>query len=130
MLAASGVKEFYASEGRLVTEHALIDDNGDKLGTPADWFSGLRATKTAKDGASLDGVLAGQFVLVKSRGEQQLPPEIRARRDALERELAAARQIKSKLTEEEYLAKIEPILIELAKLYDGQSRESTASKSQ
>lgn len=118
LLAASGVKEFYASEGRLTTEHALIDDNGDKLGTPADWFSGLRATKTAKDGASLDGVLAGQFVLVKSRGEQQLPAEIRARRDALERELAAVRQRKSKLPEEEYLALIEPILLELAKLYE------------
>ena len=26
------------------------------LGTPADWFRGLRATKQAKDGASLDGV--------------------------------------------------------------------------
>jgi hypothetical protein len=121
--AASGVKEFYAGEGRLVTEHALIDDNGDKLGTPADWFSGLRATKTAKDGASLDGILAGQFVLVKSRGEQQLPAEIRARRNELERDLAAVRQRKAKLAEDEYLALIEPILVELAKLY--QSAAST-----
>jgi hypothetical protein len=118
LLAASGVKEFYVGEGRLVTEHALIDDNGDKLGTPADWFSGLRATKTAKDGASLDGVLAGQFVLVKSRNEQQLPAEIRARRDALERDLAAARQRKSKLAEDDYLTTIESILLELAKLYE------------
>jgi hypothetical protein len=117
LLASSGVREFYASEARLATEHALIDDNGDRLGTPADWFQGLRATKTAKDGASPDGVRAGQMVLVKSEREEQLPAEIRARRDELERELAALRQKKASLPEDQYLALIEPILIELARLY-------------
>ena len=117
--AAAGVKEFYAGEGRLATEHSLLDDNGDGLGTPADWFQGLRATKTAKDGAALDGLLAGQMVLVKSQSEEKLPPEVRARRDELESELAALRQRKSKLPEAEYLTLIEPILIELARLYEG-----------
>jgi hypothetical protein len=117
LLAASGVREFYASEGRLATEHALIDDNGDSLGTPADWFQGLRAAKTAKDGASLDGLRAGQFVLVRSSREERLPAKVRARRDALEQELAAARQHKAALSEDEYLARIEPILLELARLY-------------
>lgn len=116
--ASSGVKEFYTSESRLATEHSLIDDNGDKLGTPADWFSGLRATKTAKDGATLDGLRASQMVLVRSPREEQLPAPIRARRDDLERDLAALRQKKSKLPEDEYLASIEPILIELSKLYE------------
>jgi len=117
LLASSGVKEFYAGEGRLATEHALIDDNGDGLGTPADWFHGLRATKAAKDGAPLDGFRAGQIVLVRSAREQQLAPEIRARRDELERDLAELRQRKAKLAEDEYLALLEPILIELARLY-------------
>ena len=116
--ASSGVKEFYTSESRLATEHSLIDDNGDKLGTPADWFSGLRATKTAKDGATLDGLRASQMVLVRSPREEQLPAPIRIRRDELERDLAAIRQKKSKLPEDEYLASIEPILIELSKLYE------------
>jgi hypothetical protein len=118
LLAASGVREFYVGESRLATEHALIDDNGDALGTPADWFQGLRATKTAKDGASLDGVRAGQFVLVRSRREEQLPAAVRARRDELERQLAAMKASKSKLSEDEYLTRIEPLLIELAKLYE------------
>jgi hypothetical protein len=116
--AAAGVKEFYASETRLATEHALIDDNGDKQGTPADWFQGLRATKTAKDGAEVDGLLATQFVLVRSAREQQLPPQARARRDELERELAGLRKQKILLAEDEYLSRIEPLLIELAKLYE------------
>jgi hypothetical protein len=122
--AAAGVKEFYAGEARLATEHALIDDNGDKQGTPADWFQGLRATKTAKDGAELDGLRATQFVLVRSAREQQLPPQTRARRDELERSLAALRKQKAALAEDEYLAQIEPLLIELAKLYEQAEREA------
>jgi len=122
--AAAGVKEFYAGESRLATEHALIDDNGDKLGTPAEWFQGLRATKTAKDGATLDGVRAAQFVLVKSQREQQLPADLRARRDELERDLSALRQQKAKLPEEEYLKQIEPLLVELAKLYESAEKPS------
>jgi hypothetical protein len=122
LMASSGVREFYAGEGRLATEHALIDDNGDRLGTPADWFQGLRATKTPKDGASSDGVRAGQMVLVKSQREEQLPPQIRARRDELERELAALRQKKASMLEDEYLSRIEPILVELSKLYESAER--------
>jgi hypothetical protein len=124
LLASSGVREFYTGEGRLATEHALIDDNGDKLGTPADWFQGLKATKTAKDGATLDGLRASQLVLVKSAREAQLPADLRARRDQLELALAEIRQRKSNLSEDEYLSKIEPILIELSKLYE--STESSA----
>ncbi len=55
LTASKRAEEFYKSDGRLATEHALIDDNGDGLGTPADWFRGVRATKRAKDGAELDG---------------------------------------------------------------------------
>jgi hypothetical protein len=124
LAAAARTREFYAGEGRLATEHALLDDNGDKLGTPADWFQGLKATKAAKDGATLDGALAGQFVLVKSSREEQLPEAVRARRDELERELAALRQKKPQLPEDEYLNLIEPVLVELSRLY--QSAESAA----
>ena len=82
--ASARVAEFYKTEGRLATEHALIDDNGDGLGTPADWFRGTRATKQPKDGRSLDGLRAHQFHLVRSAEEQRLSAEARARRDELE----------------------------------------------
>ena len=36
--ASHRTTEFYKTEGRLATEHALLDDNGDGLGTPATWF--------------------------------------------------------------------------------------------
>ena len=74
------------SEGRLATEHALLDDNGDELGTPADWFQGLRVVKQSKAGAAVDGSLARQFVLIRSPKEQAIPADIRTERDALERQ--------------------------------------------
>ena len=58
LAAAHRTEEFYKSDARLATEHALLDDNGDSLGTPADWFEGTRTTRRAKDGAALDGARA------------------------------------------------------------------------
>lgn len=118
LLASSRVREFYASEGRLMTEHALLDDNGDKLGTPADWFQGVRAVKSAKSGAAVDGLRAARLHLVRSAREEQLPAETRERRDQLEHELAQLRLRKTELSEDEYLGLIEPLLVELAKLYE------------
>jgi len=127
LAASAKTREFYASEGRLATEHSLLDDNGDKLGTPGDWFQGLRAIKAAKDGAALDGVLAGHFVLVRSSREQQLPESVRVRRDELETQLAELRKRKSQLAEAEYLKLIEPVLVELARLYDSAAGTTSGS---
>jgi hypothetical protein len=110
--------EFYKTEQRLATEHALLDDNGDGLGTPAEWFRGVRATKQAKDGASLDGTRAHQLHLVRSTAENQLSPEVRAKRDALELAFAKLREGKTKLASDEYYARLEKILIDLARIYE------------
>ena len=116
--ASSRVQEFYDGEGRLMTEHALLDDNGDRLGTPPDWFQGIRAIKSAKTGAAIDGQRAHQLHLVRSSAEQTLPPELRIRRDELELRLTQLRATKAKLSEAEYLKQVEPLLIELARLYE------------
>lgn len=117
--AANRTMEFYKTEGRLATEHALIDDNGDGLGTPADWFRGVLATKRARDGAAPDGPRAHQFHLVRSVAEQQLPPDVRARRDQIELQISALREKKAKMNEEKYYQDLEKMLLELAALYDG-----------
>jgi len=111
--------EFYKSEGRLATEHALLDDNGDGLGTPADWFRGVVATKRARDGAELDGTRAHQFHLVRSAAERQLAPEVRAKRDGLELQITELRGRKAKLPEAKYYAELEALLLQLAALYEG-----------
>jgi hypothetical protein len=118
LMASRRVKEFYEGEGRLVTEHALLDDNGDGLGTPPDWFRGIRATKSAKDGAPLDGFRAHQFHLVRSEAELNLPAGVRARRDELEVAVAGLRASKKSLSEDEYYQKLEGLLLELARLYE------------
>lgn len=118
LAGARGTAAFYESEGRLASEHALIDDNGDALGTQADWFKGIRATKRAKAGAPVDGLRAHQIHLIRSEAERALPAEVRAKRDELELQLAQLRDRKGKLSEDEYYAEIEKLMLELAKVYE------------
>jgi len=117
LTAAGRLADFYKTEGRLATEHPLIDDNGDGLGTPAEWFQGVHAVKKARDDAAADGALARQFVLIPSAAEQKLPPAIRAERDRLELAVARLREGKSRLPEDEYYARLEVLLLQLARLY-------------
>jgi hypothetical protein len=117
LTACRGVAEYYQGEERLATEHALLDDNGDGLGTPADWFRGLRATQRAKEGAALDGARAHQLHLVPSRREARLPREVRERRDGIELELAKLREERASLGDQSYYERLEPLMVELARLY-------------
>lgn len=118
LFAARQVEQFYKEAGRLATEHALLDDNGDGLGTPADWFRGVRATKTAANGKSVDGVRALQLNLVRSAAEQELSPELRARRDELEKQLSELRSHRAGMKEDDYYGQLEGILVETARLYE------------
>ena len=119
IVAARQVEQFYQDQGRLMTEHALIDDNGDGLGTPADWFQGVRAVKSAAEGKSADGVRAHQMFLVRGDIEKQLPPEVRSHRDELEQKLSALRLQKSKMKEDDYYHQLEALMVETARLYEG-----------
>jgi len=118
LMASRQTEDFYKEAGRLATEHALLDDNGDGLGTPADWFRGVRAVKKAADGKTVDGVRAHQLNLVRSANEQELSPVLRTRRDELEAQLSTLRDRKSQMKEEDYYNQLEKILVETAKLYE------------
>jgi hypothetical protein len=120
--ASHRVTEFYKADGRLATEHSLLEDNGDGLGTPADWFRGVRAVKQAAEGASVDGRRAHQFHLVRSELEKQLPPEVRAKRDELELAIFQLRDDKATLPEDEYYTRLERLLVDLARLYEASSK--------
>ena len=118
LAASRQVEQFYKEQGRLMTEHSLLDDNGDGLGTPAEWFRGVRSVKSAADAKAVDGVRTHQMFLVRSDVEQQLSPELRARRYKLEQELGALRSRKTKVNEDEYYRQLEGILLETARLYE------------
>jgi len=108
--------EHYVNEQRILTEHALLDDNGDKKGTPVEAFRGLRA-KPMKEGATADGLRAGQATLVPSALERAMSPEDRTRRDALERELLILRDKKASFEEDEYYRQLKVILLKLGEIY-------------
>lgn len=116
--AADRTARWYETEGRLASEHALIDDNGDGIGTRADWFRGVRVTRTAEGAKSPDGRRAAQFVLVRSAAERSLSPEVRAERDRLELAVMELRDAAGSMPEAEYLDKLEKLLLELAGLYE------------
>ncbi len=122
LAAAQRTADFYKNEERLATEHPLLDDNGDGLGTPADWFQGVRVVKKSSDQRAPDGLRAHQMHLVPSAAERSLPAAERTKRDGLERELAQLRETKATLPEDEYYAQLEALLLRLARLY----RESSA----
>ena len=118
LTASHRVDEFYLAAGRLATERALLDDNGDGLGTRADWFRGIRPIKTAEDGAALDGYRAHQFHLVHSEAENKMPLDLRAKRDKLELEVMALRDSKDEFSEEEYFSRLERLLYDIARIYE------------
>lgn len=117
LYSANKVEEFYTMAGRLATEHALIDDNGDGMGTRSDWFEGVSATKVARDGAEPDGLRAMQQVLVPNELEKNFPPELRQTRDELEVKVRLLRRKKSEMSEDDYYRDLESLLRELALIY-------------
>lgn len=126
LTAARKTEEWYQNEGRLSTEHPLIDDNGDGRGTPAGWFNGLQIRTQPKDGSIADGIRANQVHLVRSEFESRLTDEQRKWRDGKELELVKLRDRKTQLTEPDYLEKLEVILLELANFYDEIEKQESA----
>jgi hypothetical protein len=122
LMAAHDVAEFYKTQGRLATEHALIDDNGDGRGTPPDWFRGVRAVKKASDGSGVDGLRAHQWHLIPSEAERRLSPALRLRRNNLELAIEQLRESKDKLQEDDYYHRLELLLVDLARLYQANEK--------
>lgn len=122
--ASAEVGQFYEAEARLQSEHALIDDNGDGRGTPANMFRGVRPIGKAKDGASLDGRVAKDFGLSTSNNKIRLNEDEIAQRRKIEQQVEALRASKGTVTEAEHDAKLEPLLIRLAKIYQAAEKRS------
>ena len=117
LAASHATDDFYKNEGRLATEHALLDDNGDGLGVSADWFQGTRATHSARSGAPVDGARANQWALIRSPEEAAIPADLRARRDELELKLESLRAKKAAMSAQDYYGQLDPLLLSLAHIY-------------
>lgn len=98
--------DFYKRAGRLATEHALIDDNGDGVGREKpEAGEGLLARATYLDSLSVDEAAASAATVKLVRERTRLEGEI---------EQLIAR--KANMPEAEYEATLERLFIELAKV--------------
>jgi hypothetical protein len=126
LAASRRTAEFYQSDGRLQTEHALLDDNGDQQGSRADLFVGLQLKDGVTAANLLDGPFAHQWHLVPSDADARLPPEVLRRRNELELQIVKLRAEKTKLDAEEYDRQLEKLLVELARLNISSERGASA----
>ncbi|MEJ7591201.1 MAG: hypothetical protein WKF77_06610 [Planctomycetaceae bacterium] len=118
LFASRRTSEFYTTEGRLATEYALLDDNGDSKGTRAEVYEADRLKPNIENADQLDGTQASRWHLVRSDEERRLTPARRQSRDNLEQKLEELRRRKDKLPEADYLLELEAILVPLARLYE------------
>lgn len=110
LYATAEVARSYESEGQLQTEHALLDDDGDGEGS-------------AEPGAdSSDGSLARFVALggpVSAGPAAEVDPELARllrERERLQGELDDLRSRREELEEDEYLDRLEALLVEIAEV--------------
>lgn len=120
--ASSRIQAYYDSEQRLLTEHALVDDNGDQLGTPAIFFRGIRAVRKPRSGQTVDGRLSARESLSSAKNQAALTATQRQFRDQQERVLDDLVSRQSSMSQTEYLLELEKILVPLANIYGGESK--------
>jgi len=118
LAASARTRAYYDSENRIMTEHALLDDNGDQLGTPSNFFRGIRATKKTKAGTIPDGRRSSRQTLSKPQASLTLSPAQRAERDRYENALDEITQRRELLSEQEYLEELEAVLVPLSTIYE------------
>ncbi|SVC04276.1 uncharacterized protein METZ01_LOCUS257130, partial [marine metagenome] len=118
LIASRQAAEFYRENDRLVSENALLDDNGDGMGTPADWFRGVRTQKKAKGKSSADGKLSRLVFPVIPPAEKDIPAPLRKKRLAIEAKIETLRSLKKTLEAEIYYRDLEKLFLELAATND------------
>ena len=118
LIASRQAGEFYRENDRLVSENALLDDNGDGMGTPADWFRGVRTQKKAKGKSSADGKLSRLVFPVIPPAEKAIPAPLRKKRLAAEAKIETLRSLKKTLEAEIYYRDLEKLFLELAATND------------
>ncbi|MEZ6089958.1 MAG: hypothetical protein R3C05_18415 [Pirellulaceae bacterium] len=110
IMAAGNVASFYESDGRLATEHAILDDNADQLGTEVRKLDEV-------DSPQADGLMSSRIFVFQSDNACILDSQQQQKRAALEQQLDALKQRKSELAEDDYYEQLKTIMIDLAKLY-------------
>jgi hypothetical protein len=107
LYAKQQVERHYQEQNEILTEHAVLDDNGDGEGS----------TEASMEGP--DGVLASTFALggqppAAIATDNPVLARLYTERDAIQRQIDELRVVRTALTEDQYLERMEPLLVELA----------------
>ncbi len=108
MYARQEVARHYEQQNELLTEHAVLEDDGDGRGSSD---AGLETP---------DGRLAATFAFggTARTAVRETDDPVLARlyteRDAIQRQIDELRVVRDALPEDQYLARLEPLLVELA----------------
>jgi hypothetical protein len=113
--ARKQVAASYQREGLMQTEHAVLDDNGDKEGS-------MEPGPQAKDGQSAAVLSLGSMKPQAAPATQELRT-LYAERQALEHRIESLKQLKSGMDPDQYASELEKLVTELA-LKSRQIREA------
>lgn len=115
------IERYYRQNGLLRTENALLDDDGDGMGSPEP--AGVEASET------VDGRLASLLYLGQEAEPATLTAEAREladRRDGIQRRIDELRLQRETLDEEVYLSELQELMVELA-LVDRELEEAAGA---
>lgn len=105
--ASNSVAAWYEEEGRLATEHAVLDDNGDAM------FA--REPESSEADGTLAGIAYVGPMPVPEEKDSPEAAELLADMQTLEREVFVLRSRKDEYLESEYWDTLEELLVELAR---------------
>lgn len=108
--ATDAVTRLYEDDQRVLSEHAILDDNGDGLGTEV-----RQLRKNPAD--TRDGREAGGVTFAAGGSGPAFTPEELAERSRIEAAISDLRTRKGDLEEEVYYRQLEGLLLEMAALY-------------
>lgn len=114
LYASRKTEAYYDEQNEVVTENAIIDDNGDGRGSQAVMFDGLNAQ--VAPGGVPDGLRARQLKWVYDSMELLIPKGLRDDRDFYERKVYELREIKANLPPWRYTRELELTLLDLARV--------------
>jgi hypothetical protein len=106
--AKQEVQRYYEEQNEMLSEHAVLDDNGDGQGS----------VDASLDGP--DGILAATFTFGRGTGaegpatDDPVLARLLAERDEIQRQIDELRVVRGALTEDEYLGRMEPLLVDMA----------------
>ena len=109
--ATGEVRRRYESENEMLTEHALLDDDGDGEGS-------LEPTAEGPDGALANRffLAAGPAAVAQAAADDPEVAALLAEKQRIEDGIAALRGRRGELSEEEYDDRLEALLVELARI--------------